>query len=419
MASSTADDRSTTPLQGAESEPEPPAWALVKAGLPILLFAIIAAGPVHRVWYRWTGENDYYSHGPLIPFVSLYLLLRMRKRLTGEDPPELGALYAGGVGAGVLYWLFSNSEWDKRYLFGILAVAATGYVVYQLRKFKPRPWKPGLLVFLPALILGTIASVHEIVSVAWFFVVVMAIGLVLYYLGKRFALLAAFPLAFLFSSVPMPEFVVQRVTLPLKQMATKNTHVIVKDGLRKYCRRDGNAIEFPPRVIEEDGKRIEVPEKRVLVGAECSGLRSLIALISFGLLFAYITPLSLGKKLVLFVATIPASFIANLFRILALTLVTYYWDEKVATGGKLWDNVEAIGWLEWLAPHGRDLSNEPIHDFTGIMIFVVAFIALFSLERVLLRVENWQQRRREEREEREAATGNDAAAEPAAEAGNA
>jgi exosortase len=401
MTSSTADDLSTDSLAGAESEPESPAWAFFKAALPLILFAIVAAGPFYRVWYRWEDENDYYTHGPLVPFVSLYLVLRLRKKLTGEEPPELGALYAGGIAAGVLYWLFSDFEWDKRYLFAILCIAATGYVIYQLRAFNPKPWKPGLAVFVPALFLGTVASVHEIVSVAWFFVVVMLIGLVLYYLGKRFALQAAFPLIFLFSSVPMPEFVVQRVTLPLKTLATRNTHRIVKDGLRKYCRRDGNAIEFPPRVVMENGEEVEIPEKRVLVGAECSGLRSLIALISFGLLFAYITPLSLGKKFILFAATIPASFIANLFRILALTLVTYYWDGKVATGGKLWDNVQAIGWLEWLAPHGRKISDEPIHDFTGIMIFVVAFIALFSLERVLIRVENWQQRRRESRESAE------------------
>jgi len=365
-----------------EEQPRDLRWA-VKASLPFLLFAVLAASPFYFVWFRWSDSEDYYTHGPLVPFVSAYLVLRARKKLTGEAPPETGPLYAGGIGAGVLYLIFNDFEWGMRWLFAILAVAAAVYLIYHLRNLKPEPWKPGLFVLAPALIFCVIAGTHQIVSVGWFFVVIVVIGMVLYYLGKRVALILAFPLLFLFSSVPLPEYKVQEITMPLKKFATTNTVWILNSPVVGiYCESTGAIIEFP-------GEIDEAP-KQVTVGAVCSGLRSLIALISFGLLFAYITPISTTKKTLLCLATIPASFIANLVRILTLALVTYKWSAPMATKDGLWNAMES-SWFSSLVPHLRKISNEPVHDFTGIMIFVVAFLALFAFERLLTYIENRQQ----------------------------
>ncbi|MFW6158853.1 MAG: exosortase/archaeosortase family protein [Planctomycetota bacterium] len=363
-------------------------WA-IRALLPFVLFAIIVGAPFYRVWHRWSDTEDYYTHGPLIPFVSMYLVLRKKKELTGEEPPETGELYAFGIGAVVLYFVFADLEWDKRWLFAILCTAALGYLVYHLRHLKPEPWKPGLSVLVPGLLLCVVAAVHEIVSVGWFFSMVLVCGLVLYYLGKRVSKVVWFPLFFLFTTVPMPEYIVQRVTMPLKKFATANTVRILRSpGVGIYCKNQGTKIVFPRR--DGDLSALEPGEgrltKEVTVGAVCSGLRSLIALISFGFLFAYITPLSRVKKLILLAATIPASFVANLFRILTLALVTYWWNADVATGGELWTRMERT-FLSSFVPHLRKISNEPVHDFTGIMIFVVAFIGLFALERLLGYVE--------------------------------
>jgi len=369
-----------------------PLVRFLKATLPFLLLGVLFASPFYFVWLRWTDKEDYYTHGPLVPFVSAYLVLRKRKELTGEDPPGTGPLYAGGVGAGVLYLLFTElfPELDKRWLFAVLWTAGLAYVVYHLRHLKPEPWKPGLFVLVPSLALCVIAGSHEIVSVGWFFCVVVTIGLVVYYLGKRVAWIMAFPLLFLLSGVPLPEYKVQEITMPLKKLATANTVRILNSRVVGiYCEQTGSKIEFPTELHEE--------KKELTVGAVCSGLRSLIALISFGLLFAYITPLSLVKKILLFIAAIPASFIANLFRILALAVVTYTWDVTVATKDGLWAALEPT-WLSSLVPLLRKVSNEPVHDTTGIMIFVVAFIALFALERVLSAIERRQQLRRAQRE---------------------
>ncbi len=365
-------------------------WML-RAALPLLLFAAVIALPFYRVWGRWTAAEGYFTHGPLIPFVCMYLVLRKRKELTGKAPPEVGELYAFGIAAAVLYFVFADFEWDKRWLFAILCTVSLGYVVYHLRHLKPEPWKPGLYVMVPGLLLCVFTSVHGIISVGWFFSVVLTCGLVLYFLGKRISKVLWFPLLFLFTTVPLPEYIITRVTLPLQMFATGNTVQILRSPVVGiYCQHQGTKIIFPARerdlsALESGGQRQPLT-KEVTVGAVCSGLRSLIALIAFGMLFAYITPLSKVKKLILLAATIPASFIANLFRILALALVTYWWDAGLATGSELWDRMEQT-FLSSFVPHLRKISNEPIHDFTGIMIFVVAFVALFSLERLLAYIE--------------------------------
>ena len=61
----------------------------------------------------------------------------------------------------------------------------------------------------------------------------------------------------------------------------------------------------------------------------------------------------------------------------------------MATGDALWTAMES-SWLSSIVPSLRKMSNEPVHDFTGVMIFVIAFIALFSVERLLTYIENLQ-----------------------------
>ena len=125
--------------QLAGEQPGPAGAKPWKVALPFLLLAVIMASPFYRVWYRWSDQEDYYTHGPLVPFISAYLVLRKRKKLTGEDPPDAGALYAGGIGAAVLYFAFNQLKWDKRWLFAVLFGAAIVYLVYHLRRLKPEP----------------------------------------------------------------------------------------------------------------------------------------------------------------------------------------------------------------------------------------------------------------------------------------
>lgn len=116
-------------------------------------------------------------------------------------------------------------------------------------------------------------------------------------------------------------------------------------------------IERMGIIAIREGSYIHLKGGTMIVGDICSGLRSLIALLAFGAFFSYISTLSKGKKIFLFLCSMPIAWVANITRILALTLIADRFGIPAASGFT--------------------------HDASGILIFVVAFILLFSLEKFL------------------------------------
>ena len=95
----------------------------------------------------------------------------------------------------------------------------------------------------------------------------------------------------------------------------------------------------------------------VTVSASCSGLRSLMALGTLGVVFAYFFRKNIIERLVLIASTIPIAIMVNAFRV-ALT--------------------------GYLAHHyGSEAANGAVHQLEGFFTFGLAF-ALLLLEAWLL-----------------------------------
>jgi exosortase len=94
-----------------------------------------------------------------------------------------------------------------------------------------------------------------------------------------------------------------------------------------------------------------MPNSEIEIAAPCSGLRSLISLLTLGLIFAFALKISLFKKIVLFLSSIPIAIVANIIRVLLLAVVNDIYGEKIAMGF--------------------------FHDCTGFVMFAVAFIGLY------------------------------------------
>jgi exosortase len=147
--------------------------------------------------------------------------------------------------------------------------------------------------------------------------------------------------------VPLPLSLIADLSLKLKLFAADiATFAISVMGIPAI--REGSFIHFT--------------NDSVLVGDICSGLRSIIALLAFGALFVYISDLSNILKAALFMASVPIALVANSMRIIAICLIANQWGSEVATG--------------------------TIHDMTGILIFIVAFILFFYLEKYLHTLEH-------------------------------
>ncbi|HUT35679.1 MAG TPA: exosortase/archaeosortase family protein [Planctomycetota bacterium] len=288
-------------------------WLWGRRLAPALLCALFCAAFIPEMnWmeWQWSRGSSYYSHGYLVPFVTLWLVWMNRQRLAKLEPK--GDLC--GVGLLTLG-------------FGLLLLLAGAY-----------------------LRMGSIQGAS--------FLVVLC-GLVFFLYGRAISRVLLFPLLFTASMIPLSMWALDAFTFPLKMFATAGT-VQVVNGLH-------TAGMHPHRVAQEGNEvtwRLADGTKDKLTVAEaCSGLKSLIALLTFGALLAYLAKLSRRHKLVLFLAGIPVALLANMWRIITLVLLAGRWGSKVAQ------------------------PDHFVHDATGLGIFVVAFILFFTFERVLQRFE--------------------------------
>ncbi|NQT19890.1 MAG: exosortase/archaeosortase family protein, partial [Planctomycetes bacterium] len=278
----------------------------ILAGLLVAMFWTYS-GVIYNKWFE---SDSYYSHGPLIPLVSLFLIWRIRESLA-RLPAESSRL-----GMAVL-------------LFGVFVR-----------------------------IFGAYTRVN---FVSGFSLVIIILGLVLYLFGKEISWKTLFPLLFLAWMVPLPQSTIIDISVELKTFASEvATRMLPRLGITVI--KEGSALLFyNPNTASN--------EHRLIIGDVCSGLRSMIALLAFGSVFAYIARCSLRRRLEIFAASIPCSIVANMTRIIVITAIAYFWGSTFATVKKVIP-IPLVG-------------NYTIHDATGILIFVVAFVGFFTYEKLL------------------------------------
>ena len=243
-------------------------------------------------------------------------------------------------------------RWDQPnsyYSHGWLILPISAVLVYLNRdrlkscRISPSAW--GLALLLPGVLLQVVATAWQVGFLSGFALLAVLAGLVISLFGTQVFRQVWFPLAFLAFMVPVPVVLVDTVSFKLKLAAAK----IAADFVGAF----GLAAV-------RDGSYIRIPTGTIIVDDVCSGLKYLIALTAFGALYAYISPLTRGKKAVLFTAAIPVSFVANVTRVILMVLVAFAWGVGATE--------------EWY-----------FHDFFGFFLFVVEFVFLFVVESVLMK----------------------------------
>jgi len=370
------------------------AWILSRRLALTLLVALVVTAYIPALnWmeWRWGRGSDYYSHGYIIPIVVGALLWRLRGRLASLKPAD--DLRVSGLillVAGLLV-LFVGAFLRAYSVQGIsLIIVACGLVFFLCGKAISRQVAFPLL-FLIAMVPLPMHMISE-----------LSFGL------KMRATQASVKTVDLLRSLGIHSYVVVRdgsfirwdVSKPLldrlkAQMVQRRAELAqlenglrgqggpaaaalrgssLEDLLRTESDEEIKGLGIPAPVLSQARSRLgEIREldeivgtqmDKIVIGDVCSGLRSLIALIAFGALFAYITKLSLPSKIILFAAGIPISVLSNTWRVVTLNLVACH-------SGSLTTNPD--GW---------------VHDMTGYGIFAVAFVLYFALERLLTGIEH-------------------------------
>ncbi len=200
-----------------------------------------------------------------------------------------------------------------------------------------------------SLLMHLVASLARVNFASGFTVLGVLASLVLMLWGVAALKRLWFPIAFLFFMVPLPEVSIARINFGLKMLAA-DTGVALANGLGIVAEQSGNQV-----FLEGD--------KQLVIANVCNGLRTLISLIAFGALYAYVCKLRGLWRLGLFVMSVPVAVVSNSVRIVALIVVADIWNTEVATGF--------------------------FHDVSGLMIYAVAFGMMFGLERLVLAIRRW------------------------------
>jgi len=254
----------------------------------------------------------------------------------------------------LLVWLYHSIiynlvlQWfrDPNFSHGIFVPIFSLYVLWQdrerLKSIKPAPSWVGLpLVFLALamLILGVLGV--ELFTSRFSLLVLLA-GLILLTRGHEFFRAALFPWAFLILMIPLPNLILQKFTFPLQLLASKlSTSMLQLVGVPVL--REGNVIILPTMPLE--------------VAEACSGLRSLLSLVTLAIIYGYLMEKRNWVRVVLACAAVPIAVFANSFRIFGTGLIVQYWDPEKAEGF--------------------------YHEFQGWLVFVVSLVLLFSVHRLI------------------------------------
>ena len=111
--------------------------------------------------------------------------------------------------------------------------------------------------------------------------------------------------------------------------------------------------------VLREGNVIVLASLSLEVAEACSGIRSLVSLVTLAIIYGYVVERRNWVRVLLACSAVPIAVIANVFRIFGTGLL-----------GQLWDPDKAQGFF---------------HEFQGWLVFVVSLLLLFAFHRLV----NW------------------------------
>ena len=228
---------------------------------------------------------------------------------------------AVGVFAPILYYMLIHWKAVPDYSHGFLVAPLAAYFAWerraQLRRASVEPSWWGcipLAIGTLALAIGRLGV--ELMAMRTAFVLTL-IGLVLLLLGRQVFRVLAFPLLFLFLMVPLPQSLVNVIAFPLQLIAAD----LAVDSL--------HALGIPAL---REGNIIHLASTQLFVAEACSGLRSLMALGTLAVVFAYFFRRNAVERLVIVLSAIPIAILVNAFRVGLTGYLTHRFGEGAAEG---------------------------------------------------------------------------------------
>ena len=220
-------------------------------------FAVLTLAAIPVFWLGFVSlakawSTAEYSHGPLIPIISLYLFLRELRQDPVVDPDT------------------HKNRW------------------------------PGLAVIALGLVLAIIGNIVRIPDVVTYAFIIWTAGVVLTAFGWEKGKKHQLPVLHLVFMLPLPQFLYWKLTIVLQSISSViGVWFVDMAGIPVFL--DGNIIDLGVYKLQ--------------VAEACSGLRYLFPILSFSYLFAILYRGPFWHKVVIFLAAAPLTVFMNSFRI--------------------------------------------------------------------------------------------------------
>lgn len=239
---------------------------------------------------------------------------------------------------------------DDNYSHGYIVLPLAAWFAWQrrgrLQALAPRPSWTGLGVIagsLGLLLIGTLGAELFLSRVSLLGVVA---GTVLFLWGWAHLRALAFPIAFLVLMIPLPAIIFNQIAFPLQLFASQ-VGAGTMEAVGVPVLREGNVLVLPRTTLE--------------VAEACSGIRSLVSLITLAIVLGQFTLGGPWTRTALAVAAVPVAIATNALRVAGTGIATHFWSAEAAEGF--------------------------FHAFSGWMVFGAAFAALLGVQQVLIRLE--------------------------------
>jgi len=170
-------------------------------------------------------------------------------------------------------------------------------------------------------------------------------GSALFLFGWKRLRVLAFPLGILLLMIPIPAIIFNQIAFPLQLLASRVGEFTL------------SSVEIP---VLREGNVLILANTTLEVAQACSGIRSLVSLLTLGIMFGYFTDQRGWVRVFIALSTIPIAIVANAARVAGTGIAAHRFGPEAAEGF--------------------------LHESAGMVVFAVAFVLMIAVQRLLVRL---------------------------------
>jgi exosortase len=249
------------------------------------------------------------------------------------------------------------ADWwnNPDYGHGFLVPVFSGYVLWREREkwlnTEIKPSNFGLVVMLGAVVIQLGGSLGAELFTTRISLLILLAGMILFLTGWKMLRAVSLPLAFLILMIPLPVLIYNQITFPLQLLASRFATFWL-ELVRVPVLREGNVLILPNYSLE--------------VVEACSGIRSLMTLLTLAIAYGYLVERRRWVRYGLAILMVPIAIVSNAIRIMGTGVLTFHFGPKAAEGF--------------------------FHEFSGWIIFLAALILMFFCHWILRHIGKGRER---------------------------